>query len=89
MPLSVKPDPVSYRAFFGLGGMFAQMERLTEARNAFLRASDIKPRAPEPHFELGKLALRENNLTEAERHFKDYADRGGDKTKIPAIKRPS
>ncbi len=85
--LSVKPDPVSYRAFFGLGGIYASLERPAEARAAFFRAADIKPRAPEPHYELGKLALKAGDAAGAERHFRDYADRGGDKTKIPAIKR--
>jgi tetratricopeptide (TPR) repeat protein len=85
--LSVKPDPVSYRAFFGLGGMYAEMGRLEESRNAFYRAADIKPRAPQPHYELGKIALRTNDSKEAEKQFRDYADRGGDKAKIPIIKR--
>lgn len=85
--LSVKPDPVSYRAFFGLGGIYAELGRMEESRAAFYRAADIKPRAPEPYFELGKMALKANDLQTAERYFKDYADRGGDKTKIPTIKR--
>lgn len=85
--LSVKPDSVSYRSYFGLGGMFVQMERLGDARMAFLRASDLKARAPEPHLELGKIALRENDLQAAERYFREYVDKGGDKSKVPSLKR--
>jgi len=85
--LSVKPDPVSYRAFFGLGGLYAELGRTAESQASFYRAADIWPRAPEPYFELGKLALKANDLPAAEKHFKDYADRGGDKSKIPQIKR--
>jgi tetratricopeptide (TPR) repeat protein len=85
--IRIKPDSVSYRSYFGLGGMFVMMERYDDARIAFYRAADVKPRASEPHFELGKLALRQGDIKAAEKQFQDYADRGGDKSKIPAIKR--
>jgi Flp pilus assembly protein TadD len=85
--LSVKPDPVSYRAYLGLGGVYVELSKAEEAKAAFYRAADIKPRAPEPYFELGKLALQERDFTTAEKHFQSYTDRGGDKSKIPAIKR--
>jgi Flp pilus assembly protein TadD len=63
--------PSSERGWIGLGVARMLQGRPDEARAQFEKALEINPRSPEALNNLGKLALREGDLTAAEQRFRE------------------
>jgi len=61
--------PENEVVYFNLGATLAQLGRIPEAEEAYLRALEILPRYAEAHNNLGRILLNKNELEKAQAHF--------------------
>ena len=73
--LSLKDDPSSAEALYGLGSVYLKQERNSEAREAFERTVKLKADSPNTLTNawnnLGLLAAREGKMPEAKSYFQE------------------
>lgn len=67
--IAQEKDPQDEAVYFNLGATLAQLGRIPEAEEAYLRALEIRPRYAEAHNNLGRIFLNRNELEKAEAHF--------------------
>src|SRR5438874_7308180 len=66
---TARPEEGQFPAWLSLAQVLAD-SKPEEALDAFVHASELKPRDPEPHLSAGQLLERNNRLVEAEREYK-------------------
>ena len=66
---TAQPEEGQFRAWLSLAQVLAD-SKPEEALDAFVHASELKPKDPEPHLSAGQLLERNNRLVEAEREYK-------------------
>jgi len=64
-------DPAHVDAHIDLGSLLLEKSDLTEAREHFKKASEIKPKLAQPHNYLGKVLMREGNVSQAIAQFEE------------------
>ncbi|MCI0491200.1 MAG: tetratricopeptide repeat protein [Blastocatellia bacterium] len=70
----VRVDPTSSMAYGLLGVAYQKAERLSEARQALLRALELRPGLTSAHISMGTIANREGRYDEAEQYLKRVLD---------------
>lgn len=72
---SLKIDPDRRQGWLNLGGLAVTEERWDDAAQAFLRAEELDPEAPENDLNLGAVRLLQGDLAAASERFREYLGR--------------
>lgn len=72
---SLEIDPDRRQGWLNLGGLAVTEERWDDAVDAFLRAEELDPEAPENDLNLGAVRLLQGDLAAASERFREYLGR--------------
>ena len=83
--VQVMVDPISFPSAVALGRLYLKQGRKDEAYQSFVKATQVKPKDPQPYLEAGRLLFESGDVSKAKEYLDKYLTLGGDRAKVEAV----